>query len=399
MNYDFVRRVTSSIFALFFGIISIKPVDAQDTKRLTFCEENKSLFHLNQGAERKLNVAVLDFQSNEFLIIRSNESKTLIEITGLASILESKLVKDNQLAVVKWNQIKPLPQGSQSIPPSLGQLRKIRDQNGVEAVIIVTVMQFDTEKTSQGGFLLTKEKTNQEVDIKLNLQVIDTTTGEIVLEVQGNGNENGNTSTEVKLPFGVEINYNTNNYNLQNELPSNNSIGYSIVFKLGGESKLTTIHKKENILRQKLIALATEKAMNEITNQLNTRSEELACLLRKPTLVADVNGNQITLNKGISYGYCKEMTFSIERSPQPIIDPATGRVISMKTEKVGTIKLSEVDTLFSIGKIDITEPGKSFRVKDIAKLTSDNNCPEEQDNAQTQNSLGSSSNQQESSEN
>ena len=401
MNY-FFRRVTSSLlsslFSLSIGIGSVKPVDAQDTERLNFCEENKTLFHLDKGAERKVNLTVLDFQSNEVLIIRSNESKTLIEITGLASILESKLVKDNQLAVVKWNQIKPLPQGSQSIPPSLGQLRKIRHENGVESVIIVTVMTFETDKTSQGAWLLTKDKKTEEVDIKLNLQVIDTTTGEIVLEVQGNGNESGNTLAEVKLPFNVDINYGTSNkYDPNNALP--NYRGYSIKFQLGGDLSATTISKSSKTIKQKLIALATEKAMNEITNQLNARSEELACLLRKPTLVADVNGNKITLNKGIFYGYCKEMTFSIERSPQPIIDPATGRVISMKTEKVGTIKLSEVEAQSSVGKIDFIEPGKSFQVKDIAKLTSDNNCPEEQDNAQTQNSLGSSSNQQESSEN
>ncbi|MBE9211221.1 hypothetical protein IQ247_00555 [Plectonema cf. radiosum LEGE 06105] len=367
MNYCFVRRVTSSIiaslFSLIFGIGSAKSVDAQDTKRLSFCQENKSLFHLNQGVERKLTVAVLNFESSKYTINEYGSKQYPIQITGLGNILESKLVKNNQLAVTKLEEIKSL---------SLEQLRKIRDQNGIEAIIIVTVNSFDTIKTNQGGWLFTKEKTNQEINISLNLQVVDTTTGEIVLEAEGNGDESGNSFTEVKLPFSVDITYDTGKrYDSYNT-------GYSIVFKFGESSQTTTISKTTNNIQEKLVVLATEKAMNEITNQLNTHSEELACLLRKPTLIADVNGSQVILNKGKLHGYCKEMIFSIERSPQTIIDPATGRIISMKTEKVGTIKLSEVDAQSSLG-VGITEPGKSFQVKDIAKLTNDANCPEQQD--------------------
>ncbi|MGF1675060.1 MAG: CsgG/HfaB family protein [Rivularia sp. (in: cyanobacteria)] len=374
MNYCFVRRVTSSIiaslFSLIFGIGSAKSVDAQDTKRLSFCQENKSLFHLNQGVERKLTVAILDFQQMFFVVDSITGIKIpTIETAGLGNILESKLVNNNQFAVVKFEKIKSL---------SLEQLRKIRDQNGIEAIIIVTVINFDSIKINEGGWLLTKEKINQEVNISLNLQVVDTTTGEIVLEAQGNGNESGNRSIEVKLPFSVDITYGTGSkYDSYNQI-KNNSIEYSIAFRLGESSQTTTIYKNTNRIQEKLVLLATEKAMKEISNKLNNRSEELTCLLRKPTVIADINGSQVVLNKGKLHGYCKEMIFSIERSPQTIIDPATGRIISMKTEKVGTIKLSEVDAQSSVG-VGITEPGKSFQVKDIAKLTNDANCPEPQD--------------------
>ncbi len=406
MNHYFVRRVTSSIFAslfaLSFGFGSVKSVGAEDTKRLDFCKQNKSLFHLDEGAERKVRIAVSEFQSSKFILkdVYGMPLQTSpIEITGLDSVLESKLVKDNELQVIKWSQIESTDNTS-SQPPikQLQKLRHIRDKNDVEAVIIVTVMQFDTEKTSEGGWLLTKDQKAEEVDIKLNLQVVDTTTGEIVLEAQGNGNENGNISTEVKLPFSVSITYgiSSSKHDPNNSL-SNNYRGYSINFQLGGKSNTTTISESSNTIKQKLVALATEKAMNEITDRLNSHSEELACLLRKPTLIADVNGNQVTLNKGKSYGYCQEMTFSIERSLQPIIDPATGRVISMKTEKVGTIKLFQVEAQSSIGKIDFTEPGQSFRVKDIAKITS--NCLQNQEgsnstqNPEPQNSSAAQENQ------
>ena len=129
------------------------------------------------------------------------------------------------------------------------------------------------------------------------------------------------------------------------------------------------IQNSENITN-KLIALATEDAINQIVEQLNIHSNRLACLLlfRKPNLVfvADVEGNQVILNKG--KGYCKDMRLSIERKPKPVIDPVTGRVIRIKTKKIGEIKLTEVDFQSSLGEI-ISRNNKlsQFQVGDLAK--------------------------------
>lgn len=406
MNCYFFRRVTScfiaSLFALSVGVGSVKSVRAEDTKRLEFCRKNKSLFHLDEKAERKVKVAVLDFQSSKFVLKRPGRQQTSpIEITGLGSVLESKLVKDGKLDVIKWNQINPRDNTYQLPTNQLQKLRQIRENNGVEAVIIVTVMQFETTETYNGGWLITSTKDNQKIDIQLNLQVIDTTTGKIILEAQGNGSQKGNTLTQVNLPFNVEISRSDSGI-YQDKKWNRNSGNYSISFKLGSNAKSTPVYSKTSSITEKLVAEATEIAMEQIKDKLNQRiqSEELPCLLRKPTLVAWVSKDkaQVILNKGKSHGYCKGMIFSIERSPKAVTDPATGRVISMETEKVGEVKLRRVDAESSVGEIVIPESknGQSFQRMDIARITSDSTSKCSQDEAR--NSLSTNSQRINSSE-
>ena len=401
MNYIFVRRITSSfiasLFALSFGVNSIQPVRAKDIKRLDFCRKNKSLFHLNEGKQRKVKVAVANFQSsNSVLKPGTRQPKLPIEITGLGSVLESKLVKDGQLDVVKWNQINPATTPNnysfQSPGNHLEKLRKIRKNNGIEAVIIVNRMQFETTETYEGGWLITSKKDNQKIDIKLNLQVIDTVTGKIILEAQGHGSQKGNTLTQVNLPFDVQISH-SDKCTYQDKKWNRNDGSYSIIFNLGSNADLTSVYSRTNTITEKLVAEATEIAMEQIKDKLNQRikSQELPCLLRKPTLVAWVNqdNTQVILNKGKSHGYCKDMIFSIERSPVVITDPATGRVISMESEKVGKVKLISVDAEFSVAQVispesdpnkSFAKTGKSFQREDIAKLTPDSKfkCSENQ---------------------
>ncbi|MCJ8280258.1 MAG: hypothetical protein MJK14_10195, partial [Rivularia sp. ALOHA_DT_140] len=120
MNNYIFRRLTSSIFAsLFifsFGVGSVKPVNSQETKRLQFCKNNPSLFHLNEGKEKKVKVAVLDFESNG-IKTKSQNRLFVTNISGLGSVLESKLVHENgadenKFAVIKWNSINTEEKGN-----------------------------------------------------------------------------------------------------------------------------------------------------------------------------------------------------------------------------------------------------------------------------------------------
>lgn len=410
MNCYFFRRVTSSIlaslFALTVGIGSVKSVRAEDTKRLTFCRENRTLFHLDKGAEKKVTVAVLDFENSSYQLVQGRQT-SVIQTTGLGSVLESKLLEEGKLDVFKLDSSynpNPTSRYPNPTPPPeslvsnklLQQLRYIRDKNDVEAVIIVTVMQFQTTEEVQSGWLITKNSNNEEIDIKLNLQVVDTTTGKIILEAQGHGSESANTLTKVNLPFEVSIHRKTEGkYDSENKKWNRSSGEYFIEFKLGSNATPTPVYERSSTITEKLIAKATEQGMEEIKTKLNKRieSEELPCLLRKPTLVAWVNKDetQVILNKGKSHGYCKGMTFSIERYLEVVTDPATGRVISMETEKVGEVTLISVDAESSVGELkqkdaesntkkSSAENGKSFQRKDIARLTSDVNCQDEGQN-------------------
>lgn len=388
MNCNFVRRLTSSfiasLFALSVGVGSIKPVKAEDTKRLDFCRENKSLFHLNEGAERKIGITVF-FVETITIENPAGGYPEKYQFKGIGEILASQLAKNNSFRVVNWSQIKPkevrytqgnyyrIPQESISVE----DLRYLRKQYGIEAVLIGTVNQFELSgdiKRQLLGFGTNKK--NNEVQVKLNFRLIDTATGDIVMPAEGDG-RSSKSYTNITIPnINVRIT-NTNNTNLDvfsgkwNSGTRNSNVVFTID---SGSIPETIISSNSNNILKKLLARASEDAINQIVEQLNFRTDELACLVRKPTLIADAyfdskyGRNMVIVNKGRLHGYCKGMTFSIERSPYPVIDPVTGRVLRYATNKIGTIKLSEVDAHSSVG-IGITEPGQSFLVKDIAKLT------------------------------
>ncbi|MEA5593075.1 CsgG/HfaB family protein [Rivularia sp. UHCC 0363] len=398
MNY-FVRRVTSSIFGLFFGLsvgmINFKPVEAQDTKILNFCEENKSLFHIDRGAKRKVRIAIFDIDIIAPTSIENQYVEEKYIFKGIGNILANELSKDNNFSIVNWNQIKPTKVDSnlrgQSVlvsedTISLELLRGLRDAYGIEAVLIGNVNHFKANGTRKKTFLgLGTSKENSEVQVQLNFLVIDTTTGEIVLPAEGNGR--GNKSyTNVMVPkINVTIGNKTNgDFDLNSGNWTSRTRGSTIELSLNSSDNPETIieSKNENIFN-KLLALAAEDAINQVVEKLSSRSNELACLVRKPTLIADAYFDKysrdiVILNKGRLHGYCEGMTFSIERFPNPVIDPATGRVLRTTGSKIGTVTLTETDAQSSVG-IGITEPGQSFRVKDIARLTTDTKCSKNQE--------------------
>ena len=97
MNYYFVRCVTSSIlasiFALSCGINRVKPAFAEDVKRLTFCQQHKSLFHLNEGAERKVRIAVFDIDIISPTSISDQFTQEKYVFRGVGKILANELAK------------------------------------------------------------------------------------------------------------------------------------------------------------------------------------------------------------------------------------------------------------------------------------------------------------------
>ena len=389
MNYYFVRCVTSSIlaslFALSCGIDCVKPASAEDVKRLTFCQQHKSLFHLNEGAERKVRIAVFDIGVVSPTSISNQYAEEKYVFRGVGKILANELSKKNNFSIVNWNQISPkTPQpqkgGNYPIPQksiSIEDLRNLRNKYGVEGVLIGTVNYFEFDGERGNSFLgFGKTKKDNEVKVQLNFSVVDTNTGEIVLPTEGKG-RGSKTYTHITIPsINVSISNKINgDFDVNNNNWTSRTRGSTMQFSLNSNEDPQTIvsSDSDNIL-QKLLALAVEDSIKQISDQLNTRSHELACLVRKPTLIADVdqyNRNQVILNKGTLHGYCEGMTFSIERFPQPVKDPATGRILRFKTEKVGEITLSEVDAQSSFGT-GSAELGKSFRVRDIAKLTNPN---------------------------
>ncbi|MCP5003548.1 MAG: hypothetical protein GY941_06275 [Planctomycetes bacterium] len=81
-------------------------------------------------------------------------------------------------------------------------------------------------------------------------------------------------------------------------------------------------------------------------------------------LVADVDGNIISLNNGSDGGLKTGQTVVIKRQRKVIKDPKTGKVIKIKYNTIGTIKLTEVDAAYAEGTV---VSGTGFQVNDVAK--------------------------------
>jgi hypothetical protein len=74
-------------------------------------------------------------------------------------------------------------------------------------------------------------------------------------------------------------------------------------------------------------------------------------------LVADVSGSEITLNIGAGGGVRNGETYDVVRPAGEIKDPATGRVIRVRTTPVGTVKITDVQADFATGTLT-GGPGK-----------------------------------------
>ena len=388
-NAHLFRRVTSSIiasvFALGFGICSVRSAEAKETKRLEFCENNKDLFHLSSGAKRKVRIAVIDFESNSSSDRTNNgvggdpsaQSPTF-QFKGHSKILATELIKDNNFAVINWGQVRPFYEYQFGKSPetliTLQELRRLRDRHGVEAVLIGTVNEFKITGDRKKQFLGFGKKTDtNEVYIKLNFQVIDTTTGEVVFAVEGISNSSksytsGATIPKITVDISKSDSSNFDNKNPDNPWDRTKQDSITLRMNLSGDTTENIINSNINGLTNKLTALATEDAINQIVDKLNNNSNKLACLLRKPTLVADAEKGQVILNKGKMHGYCKNLKLSIGRKDNLIKDPATGRILYIKTEKVGDILLTEVDPNFSVGTITIDKDKygvKKVKIEDL----------------------------------
>ncbi len=81
-------------------------------------------------------------------------------------------------------------------------------------------------------------------------------------------------------------------------------------------------------------------------------------------LVADVDGNIITLNRGGDAGFKTGQKVTISRKRKVIKDPQTGKILKIKYKKIGAIKLTEVEDSYAEGEVI---NGSGFNVGDIAR--------------------------------
>ncbi|MEM7715550.1 MAG: CsgG/HfaB family protein, partial [Cyanobacteria bacterium P01_A01_bin.68] len=355
MNNYFFRRVTYSILAsLFaFGIGHDKSVNAQEIKNTPSIPKQDCSIPPRFTAE-KLRIAVASFTvSGTATNSPTNVYTYRQEINRISDTIASRLAKSGNFAVVERTQISKLYQNK--------QLCKIRNQFGIEALIIGSIDRFDlTKRTSGGGFIgFGKTTIKTDADVELNVRIVNTVTGEIIDTYSEIGNTKSSDSN-VKIPK-ISIGL-INNNNYTNTITNQNTFlsGYNDV--RGTEFSLTlTTNDTENVSHSstenegRLMTLATKKSISRIVSTLNANRDKLTYALRKSsqnnTLVAGIIGEKfVVFNQGKFHGYKVGMKFVIQEVTHKIVDPKTKEVIRTFTLPIAKVEIIDVDDKSSIAK-------------------------------------------------
>jgi curli biogenesis system outer membrane secretion channel CsgG len=282
---------------------------------------------------QKVRIAVLDF---DYSSIGNPSWLSFLPggARGVSDILVNRLVQTGTYSVIERSQLEAILK-EQDLGASgrvdAGTAAEIGRILGVQAVIIGSITQFDLERKSSGGGAFGISVSNDETEayVKLSARVVNTTTAEIMMVAEGNGKADQSDNTTSVLGIG------------------------------GGSST-------DN--EGKLFTQATEQAIDQVVGSLGENSTKMTSLPNASSsitsLVADVTGNTIVLNKGTSAGYQQGMRVTIERVTKEVKDPATGQVIRRLTQPVGIVEITEADSQSSVAKV---VSGTQFKVGDVAK--------------------------------
>ncbi|MEL7244806.1 MAG: CsgG/HfaB family protein [Cyanobacteria bacterium J06573_2] len=356
MNYYFFRYVTFSILASLFAFnIGInKSVNAQEGQEKSNSSEADCSIPSRFTVE-KLRIAVASFTvSGTATNSPTNVYTYRKEINRISDTIASRLAKEGNFTVVERTQISELYQNK--------QLCEIRNQFGIEALIIGSIDRFDlTKRTSGGGFLGFGKKTiNTDADVELNVRIINTETGEIIDTFSEIGNTKSSDSS-FKIPKMSVGLRNNNNYSntITNQQSFNN--GYNDVTDTNFSLTLTTTDTEEvsyssTVNEGSLLTLATKKSISRIVSTLNANRDNLTSALRKSSynnaLVAGIIGEKfVVLNRGKFHGYKVGMKLVIKEVTRKIVDPKTKQVIRAFTLPIARVELIDVDNKSSIAKI------------------------------------------------
>lgn len=130
------------------------------------------------------------------------------------------------------------------------------------------------------------------------------------------------------------------------------------VFGIGGGEGFDE-KKATEALREAIRELAAKIA--SISLKSSEQTGKPAATHTEKTLIADVDGKTLTLNKGKEAGYAVGQEVGVYRQGKLIKDPATGKVLNTRYNKLGVIKITKVESGFSEAAI---VSGSDFQVND-----------------------------------
>jgi curli biogenesis system outer membrane secretion channel CsgG len=325
-----------AISSLFFSfhLLNARQVSAEDKAAPTNFSHPVTA-NLKANAKEKVRIAVLDFDYSSVADYQRWIWWLQSNARGVSDILVNQLVEGGSFTVVERSKLDAiLSEQNLGISGRLdastaAQIGKIL---GVDAVVVGAITGFNLEENGGGvnvplfGRVGGGQTT---ANVKLNVRLVNTSTAEILLTAEGNGQSNsGEGSINIR--------------------------GYG----------LDTSSRKE----AQLLTTATVNAINQVVKKINDNATTLAAIPKAApsvsALVADISGNTVIVNKGLSDGYRQGMKLSIQRVSKEVKDPATGKVIRQITQAIGIIEITEADAQSSVAKVI---SGKGFKVGDVAK--------------------------------
>ncbi len=247
---------------------------------------------------------------------------------GASDILTTELVKTGKFNVMERARLAAIIKeqnlgASGRIDPSTAA--RIGKIIGVEYIITGAITEYGQSRAGGGGKGIQVGKTGYHATV--DIRMINAVTGQIV--------------------FADSSSHSDSSYNVR-------------VFGIGGGESFNE-KKSTEVMRAAIKNLAKKITSAPIKSG---RGKSVAGSKGSGALVADVDGNIITLNKGKNAGFKTGQKVTISRKGKVIKDPQTGKVLKIKYKKIGAIKLTEVEDSYAEGEII---SGSGFNVGDIVR--------------------------------
>jgi hypothetical protein len=115
-----------------------------------------------------------------------------------------------------------------------------------------------------------------------------------------------------------------------------------------------------------IIGEAVMDAVAKLSADLSNRGANAAGSAKEVEIeaaVADISGNNITINAGSSAGIANGMKLTVFRKGKEIKDPTTGEVLDVQTERIGELVITSVRERIATGAYS----GSAARVGDVVR--------------------------------
>jgi curli biogenesis system outer membrane secretion channel CsgG len=299
---------------------------------------------------RKKRVAVLDFDYGTVNSDVTSMYGSNVDIgRGMAALLVKHLVTDGTYTIIEQKLVQTtLSQQDSTASQSadLATAAQIGKLLGVDAIIAGTITQFGGEhrKKSGGGAGAVPgpgvgggavKFENRKAIVSVEARFIDIDTGEVFAVADARGMSSR--SAKSIAAFGL----------------GSGGIGF-------GGADFTTSGFLETIIGE-----ATQEAISRLSKSLIDAKVKLEGRRRAAEgLVAFVNASIVVVNIGLRAGLSVGDALTIERVAQEIRDPESGNLVRRFTEKVGEVRVTEVDDLSAVCSI---VSGAQIRIGDLVK--------------------------------